>query len=63
MTDYEEYIRRKEEKEKFEESIPEECKKCTLLEKDYLNKTARCFYRSKNRCILEPYLNGEKNEI
>ena len=45
----------KEAREKFETSIPEECKKCTLLEKDYLHKTVKCLYRSKNRCMLEGY--------
>ena len=55
MTDYETYIKEKQEREEYENSIPGECKKCTLLEKDYLHKTARCLYRSKDICILKPY--------
>lgn len=52
MTDYEMFMREKKTKEKFEESIPEECRKCTLLEQDYLHKTLKCLYRSNNKCML-----------
>ncbi len=52
MTDYEIIMKEKKSKEIFENAIPEECKKCTLLEKDYLHKTVRCIYRSKSKCIL-----------
>lgn len=53
MTDYEQYMKEIREKKEYENSIPSECKRCTLLEKDYLHKTVKCIYRSKNRCILE----------
>lgn len=53
ITDYEEYMREKQEKEEFEKEIPKECKKCTLLEKDFIKKTVRCLYRSGEKCILK----------
>lgn len=53
MTDYEEFMKSKREKEEYENSIPGECRKCTLLEKDYLHKTVKCLYRSNDRCILK----------
>lgn len=52
MTDYEEYIREKKAKEIFENAIPEECKKCTLLERDFEHRKVKCLYRSKDKCIL-----------
>lgn len=53
MTDYETYMKELREEEEYENSIPEECRKCTLLERDHLHKTVRCLYRSNNRCILK----------
>lgn len=58
LTDYWNERKAKEDKEQFEKEIPDECKKCTLLEKDVTHKTLKCLYRSKNRCILEPYIGG-----
>ena len=58
LTDYWNERTEKEKREEFERQIPEECKKCTLLEKDITHKKLRCLYRSKNRCILEPYIGG-----
>lgn len=53
MTDYEEYMREKKAKEILENAMPEECRKCTLLEKDYLHKTVKCLYRSNDKCMLD----------
>lgn len=53
MNDYELYMKEKKAIKEFEESLPDECKKCTLLERDYLHKTAKCLYRYKNRCMLK----------
>ena len=47
MTDYEIFMNEKKSREEYEESIPEECKKCTVLERDFEHKTVRCLYRSK----------------
>lgn len=55
MTDYETYMKELREEEEYENSIPKECRKCTLLEKDYLHKTVKCLYRSSDRCILKEY--------
>ena len=52
MTDYEEYMKEKQEMEVFENSIPNECKRCTLLDKDYLHNTVKCLYRSNDKCML-----------
>ena len=52
MTDYEEYLREKNAKEIFENAIPEECKRCTLLERDFEHKRVKCLYRNDNKCIL-----------
>ena len=62
MTEYEEYMKKIREKEEYENSIPSECKRCTLLEKDYLHKTVKCIYRSKDRCMLEPYMRKKDNK-
>lgn len=57
VNDYAEALMKKKAKAKFNESIPEECKKCTLLEKDLLHKKVKCLYRTRNnRCMLEPYI-------
>lgn len=53
MTDYEIMMKEKKAREEFEEAIPTECKKCTLLEKDYEHRTIKCIYRSKDKCILD----------
>lgn len=52
MTDYEIFKKEEKEKKEFEESIPEVCRNCTLLERDYLHKTVKCIYRSKDKCML-----------
>lgn len=53
MTDYEEMMKEKKAREELERSVPEECRKCTLLERDYLHKTVKCLYRSNDKCILD----------
>lgn len=56
VNDYAEAMLKKKEQDKFNESIPEECRECTLLEKDMLHKKIKCLYRSRNnRCMLELY--------
>lgn len=62
VNDYAEALMKKKAEAKFNESIPEECKKCTLLEKDLLHKKIKCLYRTRNnRCMLETYME-KKNE-
>lgn len=53
MTDYEIMMKEKKAREEFEEAIPIECRKCTLLERDYLHKTVKCLYRSNDKCMLK----------
>lgn len=53
MTDYEIMMKEKKAKEIFENAIPEECRKCTILERDYLHKKVKCLYRSNDRCMLD----------
>ena len=36
----------------FNEMIPIECRKCTLLEKDKYKKLVKCIYRTKEGCML-----------
>ena len=53
MTDYEEYMRENKAKEIFENAIPNECKKCTLLERDFRHRKVKCLYRSRNGCMYK----------
>ena len=46
MTDYEIMMKEKKTREIFEEAIPEECRKCGLLERDFVHKKVKCLYRS-----------------
>ena len=62
MTDYEKYIKEKQEKEEYENSIPTECRQCTLLERDYIHKTIKCLYRENNKCMLKAYMEGDKRK-
>ena len=54
VNDYAEALMKKKAEAKFNESIPIECRKCTLLEKDLLHKKIKCLYRSRQgKCMLE----------
>ena len=43
---------RKEEENRIRKQLPEECKKCTLIEIVGKNKV-KCFYRIKDGCMLK----------